>query len=68
MMVIVLNMDWFVFLKKKKKKAHFALNEPAGKYRFCSKALDALVLVVISLVLGLGRFFLLCRVVIVNAA
>ena len=32
MMVIVLNMDWFVFLKKK--KTHFALIEPT----FCSKA------------------------------
>lgn len=66
MMVIVLNMDWFVFLKKK--KTHFALNEPTGKYLFCSKARGCVGPGCNITGFGLRPFFLLCQVVIVNAA
>ena len=67
MMVIVLNMDWFVFLKKK--KTHFALNEPAGKYLFFPKARGCVGPGCNITGFGPRPFFLLlCQVVIVNAA
>ena len=74
MMVIVLNMDWFVFLKKK--KTHFALNEPAldsasmpaGKCLFCPKARGCVGPGCNITGFGPRPVFLLCQVVIVNAA
>ena len=54
--------------KKKKKKTHFALNEPTGKYLFCPKARGCVGPGCNITGFGPRQFFLLCQVVIVNAA